>query len=78
MAKSLVLYVKEGCPYCQKVRDYMEEKGIEISMKFINQSEENRRELAEKGGKEQVPCLLVDGEPLYESDDIIEWMKSNL
>ncbi len=78
MAKSLVLYVKEGCPYCQKVRDYMEEKGIEISMKFINQSEENRRELAEKGGKEQVPCLLVDGEPLYESDDIIEWMTSNL
>ncbi|WP_373454247.1 glutathione S-transferase N-terminal domain-containing protein [Halanaerobium congolense] len=28
--------------------------------------------------KRQVPCLFIDGEPLYESSDIINWLKSNL
>ncbi len=78
MAKDLTLYVKEGCPYCGKVRDYMEKNEIEIPLKFIKKAEEARRELAEKGGKKQVPALLVDERVIYESDVIIEWMKSNL
>ena len=34
-------------------------------------------ELVEKGGKRQIPCLYHDGEYLYESDDIIEFLKAN-
>ena len=30
------------------------------------------------GGKRQVPCLFIDGEPLYESSDIITWVQKNL
>lgn len=33
--------------------------------------------LIEEGGKRQVPCLYHDGEYLYESDDIIEFLKAN-
>ncbi len=36
-----------------------------------------RAELAKIGGKTQVPCLVIDGKPLYESLDIIEWLKTN-
>lgn len=25
----------------------------------------------------QVPCLFIDGEPLYESMDIIKWLEEN-
>lgn len=32
---------------------------------------------AKIGGKTQVPCLVIDGKPLYESLDIIEWLKTN-
>lgn len=38
----------------------------------------NEEELIRLGGKDQVPMLLIDGEPLYESDDIIEWFKNNM
>ena len=34
-------------------------------------------ELVKIGGKSQVPCLVIDGRALYESDDIIEWLKEN-
>lgn len=26
----------------------------------------------------RVPCLVIDGNPMYESLDIIEWLKENL
>ena len=34
-------------------------------------------ELARVGGKRQVPCLFIDGKPLYESLDIIKWLEEN-
>lgn len=32
-------------------------------------------ELRTRGGKYQVPCLFVDGVPLYESEDILEFLE---
>ena len=29
------------------------------------------------GGMMQTPCLMIDGKAMYESDDIIEWLKEN-
>ena len=37
-----------------------------------------RDELVRVGGKGQVPCLFVDGEPMYESEDIIAYLGANL
>jgi len=55
----------------------MEASAIEIPMADISYEQE-AEELISVGGKQQVPCLVIDGKAMYESDDIIEWMKSNL
>ncbi|MFW5961846.1 MAG: glutaredoxin family protein [bacterium] len=44
----------------------------------MNQDQKAEAELIEVGGKRQVPCLFINGEPLYESRDILNWLKSNL
>ena len=70
------LYKKETCPYCRKVMQFIADSGrTDIEMKDIVENEENRRRLVEVGGKQQVPCLFIDGKPLYESGDIIEYLK---
>lgn len=70
---NFTLYYKPTCPYCQKVLAYMQEHDIACEMK--NTLEPGfRDELVEIGGKPQVPCLVIDGEPLYESDDIITYL----
>ncbi len=56
----------------------MQDHDIEIQMKNILDHPKYRQELLEIGGKTQVPCLIIDGKALYESDDIIQWMKNNL
>ena len=71
----LTLYHFEGCPYCQSVRDYMAANNITIPLKDIRKTPAFREELIRIGGKPQVPCLVIDGKALYESDDIIQWLK---
>ncbi len=75
---SLKLYMRETCPYCRKVISEIETEGrTDIELHDIEKNEENRLTLVNIGGKQQVPCLFIDGTPMYESDDIIRWLKSN-
>ena len=73
----LSLYYFSGCPFCQKVLRYLESKDIKVTLKDTHEKEQFRQELLKAGGKTQVPCLVVDGRALYESDDIVEWLKRN-
>lgn len=74
----LELFKFDTCPYCKKVFRAIEESGrTDIEMHDIHQSEEARQRLIRIGGKQQVPCLFIDGQPMYESDDIVEWLAAH-
>ena len=74
----LKLYMFETCPYCRKVIREIESSGrTDIEFHNIHKSEEDRQELLRVGGKQQVPCLFIDGKPMYESDDIVAWLRAN-
>lgn len=76
--ETLTLYTSPNCPYCHKVEDFMKENNItSVQIKNV-QDPKVRAELVEIGGKKQVPCLVYDHEALYESSDIIHWMKENI
>ncbi|ADO77401.1 glutaredoxin family protein [Halanaerobium praevalens] len=75
----LSLYYFPSCPYCRRVLDFIEENELEnIELKNIRKDKAAKDKLIEVGGKSQVPCLLIDDEPLYESNDIINWLQNNL
>ena len=76
--ENLILYYKPTCPYCKKVQRFMGKNGIDIEMRNIDENESIKNELIEKGGKNQVPCLLIDGKAMYESSVIIDYLKENL
>ena len=73
----ILLYKMEGCPYCKKVVDILEKKGIDYKPLDIS-NPTNKDELIRMGGKEQVPFLMdIDKKiDLYESDDIIEYLET--
>ena len=74
----LELYKMDTCPFCRKVFRAIEELGrTDIEIHDINRSMEDRERLVRDGGKLQVPCLFIDGKPMYESDDIIEWLRGS-
>ena len=70
------LFVGTACPHCRKVENFMEENNIEIQIVNISEERDAMKELIENGGTRQVPCLFHDGEYMYESNDIIEFLKN--
>jgi glutathione S-transferase len=76
------IYLAERCPFCVKVRVYMEQKGIPYVLKPVvlgSSSSPVKEELKKLGGKTQVP-YLVDPErnvKMYESDDIIAYVEEH-
>jgi glutaredoxin len=72
-----LLYYKPSCPFCKKVLSHLDTLGLSIPLKNIAEDPKVREELLHLGGKAQVPCLFIDGKPLYESDDIIDWINEN-
>ncbi len=78
MKTTRILYHFESCRFCQKVRQFIAENGLEIEQRDIEIFPQYAIELMALGGKTQVPCLSIDGVALYESMDIIDWLRQNL
>ena len=76
----LELIHKWACPYSARVRDFIEERGLQDQIAYleVNETEGAKDRLTQLTGKTQVPCLVADGEPLLESRDIIQWLDRNL
>lgn len=72
--ENMYLYVKPGCPYCVKVDRFLDQAGITMEHRSVLEGS-NAEELRALGGKVQSPCLVVDGKPMYESDDIIAYLR---
>lgn len=74
----LELFLMQTCPFCRKVLEEIHTSGrTDVTTLDINADPNHRTRLVDEGGKYQVPCLFIDGKALYESDDIIDWLKQH-
>ncbi|NQZ56924.1 MAG: glutaredoxin [Lentisphaeraceae bacterium] len=73
----LTLYQSIYCPFCVKVTNFLNNNNIEVNSKDTMEDPSARQELIGISGRAQVPCLVIDGAPLLESNDIIQWFKDN-
>ncbi|OGR01490.1 MAG: hypothetical protein A2284_08760 [Deltaproteobacteria bacterium RIFOXYA12_FULL_61_11] len=77
------LYYFPACPYCRRVLRFLEGEGSVLLQRVVLRdilAEPDQREvlLRLNHGEDQVPCLVVDGVPMLESLDIIEYLRSLL
>ena len=80
--ESYVLYQYRSCPFCARVRRYLNGRGIELPERDILQDPAAFRELLAGGGRSTVPCLRIESPTgtrwMYESADIINYLDSRL
>jgi glutathione S-transferase len=50
----------------------------QIQFHEISEDAKAAETLRQLTGKTQVPCLVIDGQPLLESDDIVQWLEDHL
>jgi glutaredoxin len=68
------LYVRDGCMFSRWALYARKNLGLDIPVRNVSQDEAAKADLLAIGGKAQAPCLVVDGQALYESKDIIEYL----
>lgn len=68
------LYISETCPYCKKVMNYFDKEKIEYNKKDIS-NKDNLERLLQIGGISQVPFMVDGSIKMYESSDIIEYIR---
>ena len=81
--EKLALYQFNACPFCVKVRREMRRHALNIELRDARKDDAHKQALGNGGGKYKVPCLRISndsGDPtwLYESDDIIAFLRKDL
>ena len=55
------VYSFESCPWCSKVKKYLDSKGIEYEVRDIELSQEAAQECQKISGDTMVPVMTPDG-----------------
>jgi glutaredoxin 3 len=58
----LILYTKNGCPWCDEVRDFLMENKIHFEEREVRLNEEYFKEMMDKSGQTKAPTIDLDGE----------------
>ncbi len=72
----LVLYKFDSCPYCKVVMRVINHLNIDVEYRDTRMDRKWREDLLRRTNRTQVPCLFIDGEPMFESMDIVTWLKA--
>lgn len=75
---SIELYELEGCPFCAKVTQKLDELGLDYESHMVSRSHAEREEVKEISGQTGVPVLVDhehDIEGMPESGDIIAYLE---
>ena len=77
---SIELYALDGCPYCEKVHDALEEHGIDYETQWVEALHSERDEVKRVSGQRAVPVLIDDeaGVTMAESEKILEYVETSL
>jgi glutaredoxin 3 len=75
--EDLVLYSSPLCGYCHRVQRVLAELGVEITVRNTLLDPAARQELIQHGGSTQVPMLLIQGQAMYESEDIMTFLREH-
>ena len=75
----LILYKFDRCPYCVRVFKAIEQLDCtdKIEMRDTREEPKWKSDLLARTGRTQVPCLFVEGEPLFESLDIVAFLRQH-
>ncbi len=74
---SRTLYQLDGCPYCEKVADRLDELGVDYESEWVEALHSKRDEVKRVSGQRAVPVLVDEdrGVTMAESDRILEFVE---
>lgn len=77
--RSIRLFIKPGCPWCDEALDWFAARGITPETLDVIRDPVARAEMRELTGQTRAPSLDVDGEILadFGADELAVWWREN-
>lgn len=83
MGKEVIVYVKQGCPYCYRLISILKDRKIKYREVDVYSDNEEADNAVTRGGKKPVPQVEFNGKLIYDyttekdlADEIEVWFKS--
>lgn len=72
-----ILYVKTGCPWCEEVLEYMDEKGLAYEKVVVSGNREAMEDMVALSGQSKAPTMDWDGEVLadFGVDELVPFLR---
>ena len=76
IGKVHALFVKSNCGFSRKAMLARENLHLqnELPLKNVTEDPKAREDLVRLSGKDQAPCLMIEGNPIQESDEIVRYL----
>jgi glutaredoxin len=76
---AVTLYQLDGCPYCEKVADRLDELEVDYETEWVEAMHSDRNDVKKVSGQRGVPVIVDDetGVTMAESDRILEYVSSS-
>ncbi|WP_423744366.1 glutathione S-transferase N-terminal domain-containing protein (plasmid) [Haladaptatus sp. SPP-AMP-3] len=77
---SITLYSLDGCPFCEKVHDALDDADIAYETEWVEPLHSDRNEVKRVSGQRAVPVLVNEGSgvTMAESDKIVQYVEQSL
>jgi glutaredoxin len=77
---AIQLYALDGCPWCEKVSDALDDAGIEYETEWVDALHADRNEVKRVSGQRGVPVLIDEerGVTMSESANILKYIERTL
>jgi len=59
---SVKVYSTPSCPYCKKVKSFLDEEEVEYESYDVSKNQEKQQEMIDKSDQMGVPVIDIDGE----------------
>ena len=83
MEKELIIYKKQGCPYCYRLMSILKERKIKFKTVDVYSEDPDAERAVVRNGKKPVPQAEFNGRIIYDytneealADEIEEYMES--
>ena len=66
---TIIVYTTPSCPYCQLVKEFLAQHGIDFEEVDVSSNEEAAQEMIMKSGQTGVPVTDIDGQIIVGFDE---------
>ena len=71
------VYSTQYCPWCQRAKGLLNQRGIEFEEIDVTEDRELQKEMIEQSGRQTVPQIFFGDEHIGGYDDLVEYLKKD-